>query len=193
MTDTAGGIELITAAAVFAAEAHAGQVRKELNEPYIVHPLRVGKLAAQLEQTPEFIAAMYLHDVVEDTPMPIAAIERLFPEETVVIVKALTKWWQSNLADRVVAANKQAYYDNIVATPGAPLGKVLDRIDNLYDFAKIARRAAPSSHKWAQKYYDKTVQEFTPLMFALGQTGQPEARTALAWFDAALTALQVAL
>jgi (p)ppGpp synthase/HD superfamily hydrolase len=60
-------MKLVTSAAVFAAEAHCGQVRKELNEPYIIHPLKVGHLAAQLGQSEEFVAACYLHDVPEDT------------------------------------------------------------------------------------------------------------------------------
>jgi (p)ppGpp synthase/HD superfamily hydrolase len=192
MLDTKGN-ELITASAVFAAEAHAGQVRKELNEPYIVHPLRVAKLAAQLGQSPEFIAAAHLHDVVEDTNMPFVAIERLFPEPTVVLVSAMTKRWQVGIPDLVVRANKQAYYEHILLTPGAPLLKVLDRIDNLYDFAKIARRATPSSHTWAKRYYDKTCAEFVPLLAELRHSGDDAYVTAVEWFNIAVSALAVTL
>jgi (p)ppGpp synthase/HD superfamily hydrolase len=193
MLDVAGN-QLITAAAVFAAEAHSGQMRKELNEPYIGHPLRVGMLGARLGQSPEFIAALYLHDVVEDTTTPIEAIERLFPEPTVVLVKAWTKFWQKGVvASEVVEASKKAYYDNIIATPNAPLGKVLDRIDNLYDFAKMARRSVPKSHKWASKYHAKTITEFVPLLRVLESVGDDAHLEARKWFGAALNALEVVL
>jgi GTP pyrophosphokinase len=159
--------ELITAAAVFAAEAHAGQLRKELQEPYIIHPLRVGKMAAELGQSAEFIAAAYLHDVVEDTRVPMVTIKLLFPEETAALVVAMTKWWESGHSPEVAEANKSAYYAQILSTRNAPLLKILDRADNLHDFAKMARRAAPKSHKWAARYHEKTVEEFKPLLLSL--------------------------
>lgn len=160
-------IELVTGAAVFAAEAHVKQLRKELNEPYINHPLRVGKLATQLNQNAEFIAAMYLHDVVEDTTVPMETIKALFPERTVKLVVALTKWWADGHAQGVVMANKAAYYRQILDTPGAPLGKVLDRVDNLNDFARMARMAPSKQHKWAKRYFEKTQAEFAPILEVL--------------------------
>jgi hypothetical protein len=80
---TASSYALITASAAFAAEAHASQVRRELNEPYIIHPLRCGKMAADFECNAEFIAALHLHDVVEDTRVPMETLQTLFPEHTV--------------------------------------------------------------------------------------------------------------
>lgn len=183
---------LITTSAVFAAEAHNGQVRKDLNEPYIVHPLRVGKMAAQLGQSPEFIAACHLHDVAEDTNIPMATMNNVFPPETMALVQAATKWWQSGHPAEVIQANKAAYYAQILRTPGAVLLKVLDRVDNLYDFAKMARRSAPKSHKWAAKYFNKTQEEFAPLLAELDQN-DPAHRVACRYFETALAALQVTL
>jgi (p)ppGpp synthase/HD superfamily hydrolase len=180
---------LITAAAVFAAEAHSEQKRKELNEPYIIHPLRVGKMAASLGQSAEFIAACYLHDVVEDTNVPMVTINNLFPPETCALVTAMTKWWASDHAAEVVKANNDTYYAQILRTPGAPLLKVLDRIDNLHDFAKMAR-LAPSTHRWAKRYHTKTISEFVPLLAALtGDIGEHARK----WFDVALAGLDAAL
>lgn len=190
------GVMLITAAAVFAAEAHADQRRKELNEPYIVHPLRVGKMAAALGQSAEFIAACYLHDVVEDTNIPMVTIANLFPPKTVALVKAATKWWGDNSSGdaELLKANKEAYYAQILREPGAPLEKVLDRIDNLHDFAKMAR-LSPSTHRWAKNYHRKTMAEFGPLLAALSPdvdgVGVPE--KARKWFDVALAGLEAAL
>jgi (p)ppGpp synthase/HD superfamily hydrolase len=184
---------LITKAAVFAAEAHHRDVRKELNEPYIVHPLRVGAMAAQLGQHPNFIAAAYLHDVVEDTAVPMATLESLFPADTVILVKAMTKWWGTGHPSAVVMANKDAYYQNLINTPGGPLLKVLDRIDNLRDFAKAAH-LAPSTHRWAAKYAAKTRVEFVPVLAVLQQHPDNTAyERALRWYDVALVGLEIAL
>lgn len=184
---------LVTAAAVFAAESHAGQVRKELGEPYIIHPLRVGKMAAEVNQSDEFVAACYLHDVVEDTNVQMATIESLFPPRTVLLVNAMTKWWGTGHPDSVVVASKAAYYSQIMATPGASLLKVLDRADNLNDFAKIARMA-PRAHKWAERYYRKTVVEIAPLLVAM--TAHEERRVSARVtqiYEVALTGLKVAV
>jgi (p)ppGpp synthase/HD superfamily hydrolase len=192
MLDVNGNI-LIVSAAVYAAEAHAGQVRKELNEPYIVHPLRIGKMAAQLGQTPEFIAAAYLHDVAEDTTRTLSQMQTFFPSPTMELVRAVTKWWQtSDHSAQTVAANKAAYYAQILAQPGAPLLKVLDRVDNLYDFAKMARQT-PKSHKWAAKYFKKTNEEFVDILAALDIRSDMASREARKYYDAALSALEVAL
>lgn len=188
---------LLTAAAVFAADAHGNQVRKELNEPYIIHPLRVGKLAAGLTDSDEFIAACYLHDVVEDTKVPLATIEAVFPERTALLVKVMTKWWESGHASSVVEANKDAYYKQLIETPGGALLKLLDRIDNLYDFMRMAR-LSPKNHKWARKYYEKTCREF-PLILKYVLTDENFYLTAETreragkWFSVALSALEVSL
>lgn len=61
-------ISMIEKAYQVAKKAHDGQVRKS-GEPYIIHPLCVAIILADLELDKESIAAGLLHDVVEDTPM----------------------------------------------------------------------------------------------------------------------------
>ena len=60
-------IKKIRAAYECAAKAHEGQKRRN-GEPYIIHPLCVAIILADLELDKESIAAGLLHDVVEDTP-----------------------------------------------------------------------------------------------------------------------------
>lgn len=182
---------LITTAAAFAAEAHAGQVRKELNEPYIVHPLRVGKMAATLGQSAEFIAACYLHDVLEDTKVPYATLKNIFPAKTCELVVVVSKWWESDHPSETIAANKTTYYERILRTEDAVLLKILDRVDNLYDFTRMARMSAPKSHKWAANYHAKTTREFLPLLATLTESEVDV--TARKYFDAALQALEMSL
>jgi (p)ppGpp synthase/HD superfamily hydrolase len=186
---------LITSAASFAAEAHKHQVRKELNEPYIVHPIRVASMAARLGLADTDIAACYLHDVVEDTNTPMRTIVEQFPHRTAELVRALTKWWEEGHPSEVVKSNKDAYYHNIIRTDGAVILKILDRIDNLHDFARIAR-LSPANHPWAARYLEKTRHEFKVILdAAFGYTGQNQANAQIVrrWYDNALLNLEDAI
>ncbi len=60
---------LIDAAYEFAADAHAGQVRKYTGEPYVTHPVAVAKIVASVTSDCNMICAALLHDVIEDTPV----------------------------------------------------------------------------------------------------------------------------
>lgn len=57
---------MINKAKIFATNAHAGQMRKGTDRPYIVHPIEVAEIVATLTNDEEIIAAAYLHDTVED-------------------------------------------------------------------------------------------------------------------------------
>ena len=71
-------------------QAHKDQVRKS-GEPYIVHPLCVAIILADLEMDKETIAAGLLHDVVEDTIMTGEEIEKEFGPEVALLVDGVTK------------------------------------------------------------------------------------------------------
>ena len=80
-------------ALTFATAAHAavGQLRKYTNEPYIVHPIEVAGIVAEVPgATDEMIAAAYLHDVVEDTGVTIELIKKEFGDEVAELVGWLT-------------------------------------------------------------------------------------------------------
>lgn len=83
-------ISLIEKAYKTAAEAHKNQVRKS-GEPYIVHPLCVAIILADLELDKETIAAGLLHDVVEDTIMTEDEIEKEFGSDVALLVDGVTK------------------------------------------------------------------------------------------------------
>ena len=59
-------VDLVERAYYFAEVAHQGQVRKS-GEPYIIHPIQVAGILAELRMDPETVCAGYLHDLVEDT------------------------------------------------------------------------------------------------------------------------------
>src|SRR5580658_6185132 len=83
-------VELLRRAYVFSAFEHKGQVRHS-GEPYLIHPLAVADLLADMKLDVVAIAAGLLHDVVEDTLTTIERIEELFGPEVAHLVEGVTK------------------------------------------------------------------------------------------------------
>src|SRR6188768_911102 len=83
-------IELLRRAYVFSAYEHKGQVRRS-GEPYLVHPLEVADVLADLRLDVVAIAAGLLHDIVEDTPNTIDKVRDLFGEQVAHVVEGVTK------------------------------------------------------------------------------------------------------
>src|SRR5262245_58387225 len=82
--------DMIALAYEAAAEAHADQ-RRRSGEPYIVHPLAVAKIVAELGLDDVTIAAALLHDAVEDTGLSLGGLESEFGTEVAGIVDGVTK------------------------------------------------------------------------------------------------------
>ncbi|QOP45315.1 bifunctional (p)ppGpp synthetase/guanosine-3',5'-bis(diphosphate) 3'-pyrophosphohydrolase [Sulfurimonas paralvinellae] len=74
----------------FSIEAHKEQFRKS-GEPYIVHPILVASIVAALTNDEAMVISALLHDVVEDTDIPIAEIEEQFGADVAHLVSGLTK------------------------------------------------------------------------------------------------------
>lgn len=83
-------LSLVEKAYQIASDAHREQKRKS-GEPYIIHPLSVAIILADLELDKESIVAALLHDVVEDTDVTIEEISRIFGEEIALLVDGVTK------------------------------------------------------------------------------------------------------
>lgn len=90
-------ISLIEKAYQTAFSAHKDQVRKS-GEPYIIHPLYVAIILADLEMDKETIAAGILHDVVEDTILTIDQIKEQFGDDVALLVDGVTKLQQLQLS-----------------------------------------------------------------------------------------------
>src|SRR3954471_23105035 len=83
-------VSLIRKAWEFCVQHHAGQERAS-GEPYIIHPLEVAEVLAEMKMDASAIAAGLLHDSVEDTPATSAEIAQHFGDQVAHIVEGVTK------------------------------------------------------------------------------------------------------
>ncbi len=90
---------LVDRAFRLAESAHSGQLRKS-GQPYIVHPLSVAIVLAQMGMDAASIAAALLHDVVEDTDVTKEDISKIFNEEIAVLVDGVTKLGKVSLSNK---------------------------------------------------------------------------------------------
>ena len=126
-------ITMIEKAFNIANNAHKGQVRKS-GEPYIIHPLCVAIILADLELDKETIVAGLLHDVVEDTVMTSEEIRQEFGDEVELLVDGVTKLGQlSYSADKVEvqAENLRKMFLAMAKDIRVILIKLADRLHNM--------------------------------------------------------------
>jgi (p)ppGpp synthase/HD superfamily hydrolase len=156
--------KLLVNAALYCVDAHGSQTRKESFDPYAIHPLRCGRVALLLGYPIEFVAAMYLHDVPEDTTKTVHDLRIYpFPALTCNVVEAMTKKWDDTASPNDIIRFKEEYYDGLVIQPYGVDAKVIDRTDNLLDMVQSCWKSS-QSHKWATKYLAKTMNEILPLL-----------------------------
>ena len=84
-------MDIFEKSVAFALKAHEGQVRKNENIPFILHPCEASAIAATLTDDKETLAAVMLHDTVEDTEVTLEDIRREFGDRVAKLVSGETE------------------------------------------------------------------------------------------------------
>ena len=156
-------ISMIEKAYRIADKAHANQKRKS-GEPYIIHPLCVAIILADLEMDKETLAAAILHDVVEDTVMTLDELKGEFGDEVALLVDGVTKLTQlSWSADKVElqAENLRKMFLAMAKDIRVILIKLADRLHNM----RTLQYQTPEKQKEKGR---ETLDIYSPIAHRLG-------------------------
>jgi guanosine-3',5'-bis(diphosphate) 3'-pyrophosphohydrolase len=138
--DPNADLDLVGRCFAFAAERHAGQLRRS-GEPYVVHPLAVSRLIADLRLDVASVCAGLLHDCVEDTSATAEDIGRLFGAEIQMLVEGVTKLGQIawHTREERQAENFRKMLLAMARDIRVILIKLADRLDNMRTLEHMPR------------------------------------------------------
>ncbi|MFR7717806.1 MAG: RelA/SpoT family protein [Lachnospiraceae bacterium] len=156
-------VSMIEKAYALAKEAHGDQCRKS-GEPYIVHPLWVAIILANLEMDKETIAAGMLHDVVEDTKYTEEDIKREFGDEVALLVDGVTKLGRLSYSSdklEVQAENLRKMFLAMAKDIRVIIIKLADRLHNM----RTLQFMTPAKQKEKAK---ETMDIYAPIAQRLG-------------------------
>jgi GTP diphosphokinase / guanosine-3',5'-bis(diphosphate) 3'-diphosphatase len=155
-------LEIIRKAWEFCLQQHEGQKRAS-GEPYIIHPLEVGQVLAELKMDSTAIAAGLLHDAVEDTDVTSAEIAKRFGDQVAHIVEGVTKLEKIKFANREdhQAENIRKMLLAMVTDVRVVIIKLADRLHNM----RTLEHLKPEKQ---QKIARETLDIYAPLAHRLG-------------------------
>jgi GTP diphosphokinase / guanosine-3',5'-bis(diphosphate) 3'-diphosphatase len=155
-------VDLIRRAYLFSAIHHRGQTRAS-GEPYLVHPLEVAEILAEMRLDEVSVVTGLLHDVVEDTLVDLETIRSYFGDEVALLVDGLTKIAHiSNLSkEKQQAENVRKMVLAMITDVRVVLIKLADRLHNMrtMQFLKPEKRARISQ---------ETLDIYAPIAHRLG-------------------------
>ncbi|HET8540925.1 MAG TPA: bifunctional (p)ppGpp synthetase/guanosine-3',5'-bis(diphosphate) 3'-pyrophosphohydrolase [Anaeromyxobacter sp.] len=156
-------LDLIKKAYVYSAKVHQGQIRKS-GEPYLVHPLEVAGLLAELKLDESSIVTGLLHDTIEDTLATKSEIEELFGKEIAELVDGVTKLSQFSAANTQEEKQAENFRKMVVAMAKdirVLLVKLADRTHNM----RTLEAMKPESQ---ERIARETLDIYAPLANRLG-------------------------
>src|SRR6516162_3996489 len=155
-------LELVRKAYEFSQRVHSGQTRAS-GEPYLVHPLEVALVLAEMKMDPVAVAAGLLHDSVEDTSVTIVDIRKEFGEQVAHIVEGVTKISKIDFAtkEEQQAENLRKMMLAMVDDIRVILIKLADRLHNM----RTLEHLEPERQ---QKIAKETLEIYGPIAHRLG-------------------------
>lgn len=148
----------------FAKQAHQGQLRRS-GEPYIIHPLRTVEILTRLHVDEDTVIAALLHDVPEDTPIPISEIEAKFGPKVSYLVDGITKLskvhYREQMEERQVESLKKLFIHS-AEDLRVILIKLADRLDNCRTLRFI------TNEKKRTRIARETLEIYVPISNLLG-------------------------
>jgi GTP pyrophosphokinase len=164
LTESSPGadVDVVERAYVYSAQVHAGQVRLS-GEPYLMHPLEVANILADMRLDPISVASALLHDVLEDTRAQAEDVEALFGPDVLRIVSGVTKLSlmpTSSLQERQ-AENIRKMFLAMADDIRVILIKLADRLHNM----RTLRFHSPEKRKAIAQ---ETLDIYAPLAARLG-------------------------
>ena len=155
-------INAIQKAFEFADKKHEGQYRVS-EEPYIVHPVEVAKILADLKLDKNTIIAALLHDIIEDTETSPEEIENLFSKDVLNLVEGVTKLgkYRFKSKEERQAENFRKMFIAMANDIRVIFLKLADRLHNMRTLSYMAQNKQ-------QRIAQETLDIFAPLANRLG-------------------------